>query len=88
VLPTRRGLTVIEGGRSPQAAEADRTGRIVHDPRGNAVWDWAMDTGVLAKATITDLLETLTPQPLTLELETPAPTAWAGDPYNRHRRDR
>jgi hypothetical protein len=70
-------------------------GRIVHDLRGNAVWDWAIETGVLAKATVAELLNSLVnsvannmaqPQPLTLEVEADRTRGWSGDPYNRSRR--
>jgi hypothetical protein len=61
-----------------------RPGRVTHDSRGNAVWDWAVATGVLATATIDDLLHTLTaPARVTLELESAPATRFAGDPYNR-----
>jgi hypothetical protein len=57
---------------------------VVHDPKGNAVWDWAIATGVLAKATTHDLLDTLTGTAfLSLAPSGPAPGEWAGDPYNR-----
>jgi hypothetical protein len=59
-------------------------GRVVHDPKGNAVWDWAVATGVLANATIDDLLDTLTGQTyLSFEEGQPVEGEWAGDPYNR-----
>jgi hypothetical protein len=70
--------------------------RIVHDARGNAVWDWAVATGVLAKKTIADLIKTLDApgaQSLSLERETPE-LQRSCDPYNRparvatHRRAR
>jgi hypothetical protein len=59
-------------------------GRVVHDSRGNAVWNWAIDTDV---ATPTGLLRALTPTgSLSLEGETaPAAPGWSGDPYNRNR---
>jgi hypothetical protein len=63
-------------------------GRVTHDSRGNAVWNWAIDTDV---ATSTGLLRALAPAdaPLSLEDELaagPGPTtSWAGDPYNRPR---
>jgi len=65
-------------------------GRVVHDPKGNAVWDWAIATGVLANATLDDLLNTLTgPALLTVEVQGGQPAAgeWAGDPYNRTHRN-
>jgi hypothetical protein len=59
-------------------------GRVVHDPKGNAVWDWAIATGVLAKASMDDLLSTLTgPVCLSFEDGQPVEGEWAGDPYNR-----
>jgi hypothetical protein len=60
-------------------------GRVVHDPKGNAVWDWAIATGVLAKASINELLTALTGTTPTLSVEEgqQAPGEWAGDPYNR-----
>jgi len=66
-------------GRTQPAA-----GRVVHDSRGNAVWNWAIDTDV---TTSTGLLRALTPAgQLSLEGEpAPAVGGWAGDPYNRSR---
>jgi hypothetical protein len=75
-----------ENSRSHTAASARPTsGRVVHDPRGNAVWDWAIETGVLAKATTAELLKKLAdPAPFVLELETcVSGRGWGGDPYNR-----
>jgi hypothetical protein len=58
----------------------------VHDQRGNAVWDWALETGVLAKASVAELLGNLAaPITFTLEPEGDCSTRWAGDPYNRSR---
>jgi hypothetical protein len=48
------------------------------------VWDWAIATGVLANATLDDLLNTLTGTVyLSFEDGAPAAGEWAGDPYNR-----
>jgi hypothetical protein len=46
------------------------------------VWDWAIEIGVLAKATTAELLKKLAdPAPLALELEgCVAGDGWAGDP--------
>lgn len=68
----------------PSHEKQDRAGRVTHDSRGNAVWDWAIATGVLATATIDDLLHTLAaPELVSLELEPAPATRFAGDPYNR-----
>jgi hypothetical protein len=63
-------------------------GKVTHDSRGNAVWDWAIDTGVLAGKTAAELLCCLErPGMLALEDDVdPAANEWAGDPYNRKSR--
>jgi hypothetical protein len=61
-------------------------GKVVHDPRGNAIWDWTIETGVLAKATVAELLSKLVdPMPMALELDIDSTAHWCGDPYNRSR---
>src|SRR5262245_9504786 len=68
----------------PAARSEPAAGRVVHDSRGNAVWNWAIDTDV---TTSTGLLRALTPAgSLSLEGEAaPAAGGWSGDPYNRTR---
>ncbi|HVO48497.1 MAG TPA: hypothetical protein VMT29_19430 [Steroidobacteraceae bacterium] len=62
-------------------------GRITHDARGNAIWDWAVSTGVLARKTVAELLTTLDqPGALSLDTEPRAANDWSGDPYNRSTR--
>ena len=56
-------------------------GRVVHDVRGNAKWDWAVSTGVLAKKTVAELMHTLDVPTLSIEKEGDAPREW-DDPYN------
>jgi len=64
-----------------------RPGKVVHDSRGTAVWDWAVTTGVLAKKSIADLISTLDePGALSVEADTKATRDWSGDPYNRSAR--
>jgi len=59
-------------------------GRVVHDSRGNAIWDWAIETTTLAQATVEELLNKLVdPMPLALENEVESARRWCGDPYNR-----
>jgi hypothetical protein len=60
-------------------------GKVIHDDRGNAIWDWAIETGVLAKATAAELARTLA-NPFVLELEVSDASDWSGDPYNRSQR--
>jgi hypothetical protein len=63
----------------------DRGGRVKHDSRGNAVWDWGVATGVFAGFKSTDLLNMLENPTLALEGERAVTVGgdWAGDPYNR-----
>lgn len=58
-------------------------GKVIHDARGNAVWDWAVATGVLAGTKATELLRMLDNPTLALEGEIEVAGEWAGDPYNR-----
>jgi hypothetical protein len=59
-------------------------GKVVHDPRGNAVWDWAIETDVLATKTTADLLSTLNGTGrFKLELEGADAPDSGCDPYNR-----
>lgn len=68
-------------GNSSATAEL---GRVVHDSRGNAIWDWAIETTTLAQATVEELLNKLAdPMPLALENEVESAMRWCGDPYNR-----
>ena len=47
-------------------------GRVTHDSRGNAVWDWDIATGVLAHKSVSELLTSLdAPGALTLDPSRP-----------------
>ena len=70
-------------GPAPERAP----GKVTHDSRGNAVWDWDIDTGVLARKSVEELLTTLdAPGALSLDGEPDRHTGWSGDPYNRKMR--
>lgn len=73
-------LRLCEVGEQPLAHAPG--GRVVHDVRGNARWDWAVSTGVLAKKTVAELMNTLGVPALAIEgeLDLAGPTC---DPYNR-----
>jgi hypothetical protein len=59
-------------------------GKVIHDQRGNAVWDWAIATDVLAKSSSDELVRRLAePGSLALAGEEPPVREWTGDPYNR-----
>ncbi len=54
--------TTPSRGAKPDAApdpSEGRSGRIVHDERGNAVWDWIKDTGRMAIDSTSRLLKRL-----------------------------
>jgi hypothetical protein len=69
-------LSLCEIGEQPMARAPG--GRVIHDVRGNALWDWAVSTGVLAKKTVAELMNTLDVPALALDGELAGP---AGDPY-------
>lgn len=56
-------------------------GRVIHDLRGNAKWDWAVSTGVLATKTVAELMDTLDVPTLSIEKEGEV-TGERSDPYN------
>ena len=56
-------------------------GRVIHDVRGNAKWDWAVSTGVLATKTVAELMTSLDVPTLSVEKDGEVSGAW-GDPYN------
>jgi hypothetical protein len=59
-------------------------GKVAHDSRGNAVWDWDIETGVLARKSVSELLSSLdAPGALSIDGEADRTNDWAGDPYNR-----
>lgn len=62
------------------------SGKVVHDARGTAVWDWDVATGVLAQKTVAELIGSLdAPGALGLEADAAPSQDWSGDPYNRSR---
>ena len=86
-MPTQRlnKLTLVKPADGP-AAERAAQGRVTHDSRGNAVWHWDIDTGVLARKSVAELLTSLdAPGALALDAEIERHSDWSGDPYNRDR---
>ncbi len=64
--------------------EAGASGRVVHDARGTAIWDWDVATAILEKTTTDELLRSLDePGVLSLEGDLEPANDWSGDPYNR-----
>jgi hypothetical protein len=83
-MPTKRlqKLHLVKPADGPASVLAP--GRVTHDARGNAVWDWDIDTGVLARKSVDELLYSLdAPGGLSLDAEVDRNNDWSGDPYNR-----
>jgi hypothetical protein len=77
-------------GESP-AGEPPRAGRVVHDSRGNAVWDWVKETSRIAIESTSALLKRLETPDLKVEdeedqqlrLESDREPGGGYDPYNQ-----
>jgi hypothetical protein len=81
-----RANAALDLTEAPSNAGPGRTGggKVVHDARGNAIWQWGVATGVFAAIKSTELLNMLENPTLSLEGEMQLGTdEWAGDPYNR-----
>jgi hypothetical protein len=71
---------------APESMPEPLPGKVTHDSRGNAVWDWDIETGVLARKSVDELLTSLdAPGMLSLDAEAERQDDWSGDPYNRSR---
>jgi hypothetical protein len=68
--------------QAPLEPGADKkSGRVSFDSRGNAVWEWALKTGIFKRDIDTKRLEALAAN----HLEIDARGSTAGDPYNNTR---
>jgi hypothetical protein len=85
---------VPSGGRTQAAPPpAQRTGKVVHDERGNAVWDWLKQTSRIAIESTSRLLRKLETPELKMEdtqdkelrlMPDPGKCSGGGyDPYNQ-----
>jgi len=89
VTPPARPGDVRDKASSAGAPEGPR-GRIVHDERGNAVWDWLKETSRIAIESTSRLLRKLELPELKVEdkkdeelrLESDRDTGGGYDPYN------
>ncbi len=77
--------TAASPAESSNTTSRDRGGRVKHDSRGNAVWDWGVATGIFAGIKSAELMSMLDNPTLSLEGDPGYDSAgdWAGDPYNR-----
>ena len=85
-------LNQSESGNSPSLSLSQVSpgssraggGKVIHDSRGNAVWQWGVATGVFAAIKSAELLNMLENPTLALEGDCQVGAdEWAGDPYNR-----
>jgi hypothetical protein len=82
-------LNLSESGHPPAgfegrpASSQAGNGKVVHDARGTAVWQWGVATGVFAVIKSNELLNMLDDPSLALEGDRQMAVEWAGDPYNR-----
>jgi hypothetical protein len=80
-------------GGSPPAAPAPTSGKVVHDERGNAVWDWLKETSRIAIESTSRLLRRLDVNDLKVEgekdtelrIEGEGDSGGGYDPYNQAR---
>jgi hypothetical protein len=70
--------------------EERKSGRVRFDERGQAVWEWAVQTGMFDRNASTSRIRALTEAPVNLELDDAATTAKpsaakpaTGNPYER-----
>lgn len=68
---------------SDRSRQRERGGKVSHDARGTAIWNWDVATGVLAASKSGDLLQMLENPALELEAGCAQNPDWSGDPYNR-----
>ncbi len=72
-------------------AEDRKSGRVRFDERGQAVWEWAVQTGMFDRNASTQRIRALTESPINLELDdvpqkgkpAEAKAAATGNPYER-----
>ena len=73
--------------------DAGPAGRVRHDERGMAVWDWAAASGETAALSATNVMRKLDVSELSIEqtqrslkaMQPPTGAGAGGDPYNQHR---
>jgi hypothetical protein len=75
--------SVSEAGGGAGGAKGVPSGKITHDSRGTAVYEWGVATGVFARIKTTELLSMLENPSLALAGECELADEWSGDPYNR-----
>jgi hypothetical protein len=66
---------------APAVAATPKTGRVQFDARGNAVWEWSVQTGLYDRNASTERVKILTSVDSTLKVETESPDARGVSPY-------
>lgn len=67
-------------GRPPGAPAQRQSGRVRFDSRGQAVWEWSVQTGMFDRNASTQRIRSLTETPLSLAPEAPKPAPRAAAP--------
>jgi hypothetical protein len=89
--PTPPAAKPAAAPKSP--GKADGAGRVVHDSRGNAVWDWVKETGRFCVESTSALLKRLDVPDLKMEgekddelrIESERDAGGGYDPYNQRK---
>jgi hypothetical protein len=89
--PTTATTTPAERTSVPPAQSEGKAGRIIHDERGNAVWDWLVETGRIFVGGTSRLLRRLETPELKMEddvnqelrIESDGDEVGGFDPYGR-----
>jgi hypothetical protein len=69
--------------KSDDSKPESKAGRVIHDARGNAVWDWVAETGRILIGNTSRLLRKLDVPELSMEDEVPKQDDGGYDPYSR-----
>jgi hypothetical protein len=65
--------TPLPASKRNAPVAANQSGRVKHDERGNAVWEWAVATGAFTVETSTQRLKKLENPTLSLAEDSPSP---------------
>jgi len=76
--PTSRKPDTVAATQRESPVRPHHSGRVKHDERGNAIWEWAVNTGGVARDSVTNRLQKLENSSLSLAEEVPPAQAPLG----------